>query len=597
MTRWIRVLPGLVLLAAGCRNSDQIRAPGFTVQVVSGSGQEAAVGTAVPAPVVFRVADEDGNPIAGATVEFSVVSGDGSVVGDSVITATDGTASPQSWILGTMPGTNTLKATEVPSQASATVNATAITGDVAGIHATQTHFVALVGTAVGPAPTVVVLDDFGNPVAGVTVQFSVTAGGGSVAGATVVTDSSGSASVGSWTLGPAPGTNLLSAVLPGGATVVFTAQALATAPVATAISPQTQAGYLNFPVTAVPRVRVTDDAGNPLTGATVTFATSGGDATLTGGTAVTDSTGVAAPSDWRLGAAASSTVVATVALATTPVTFTATGTPAPFLIDLRFLTPMTPDIRDAFVTAARRWMGIITAHVGSVNVNLPAGACAPEQPALNEMVTDLVIFAEVEPIDGVGNILGSASPCAERSASDLPVVGEMQFDSADLQALLDAGQLTLVITHEMAHVLGFGTIWSSLNLLDGAGGSDPVFTGAATLALWPPFGTALGYAGRPVPVENTGGTGTRDDHWRESVFNTELMTGFIEAPGVAMPLSRVTIGSMADLGYQVDYSKADPFAGNLLARSGAIAAPKVLGELIGQPRWRIAPDGTVTPIH
>ena len=60
-----------------------------------------------------------------------------------------------------------------------------------------------------------------------------------------------------------------------------------------------------------------------------------------------------------------------------------------------------------------------------------------------------------------------------------------------------------------------------------------------------------------VPVENSGGEGTRDSHWREAVMANELMTGFV-SPG-SNPLSAITIGSLEDIGYQVDYSAADPY--------------------------------------
>jgi hypothetical protein len=62
-----------------------------------------------------------------------------------------------------------------------------------------------------------------------------------------------------------------------------------------------------------------------------------------------------------------------------------------------------------------------------------------------------------------------------------------------------------------------------------------------------------------VPVENTGGGGTRDSHWRESVHNAELMTGWIEGGGTPNPLSVITIGSLADLGYAVNMEAADPY--------------------------------------
>jgi hypothetical protein len=62
---------------------------------------------------------------------------------------------------------------------------------------------------------------------------------------------------------------------------------------------------------------------------------------------------------------------------------------------------------------------------------------------------------------------------------------------------------------------------------------------------------------RNVPVENTGGPGTRDSHWREIIFRNELMSGFIARAG--NPLSRVTTASLGDLGYQVDLDAAEPY--------------------------------------
>ena len=61
-----------------------------------------------------------------------------------------------------------------------------------------------------------------------------------------------------------------------------------------------------------------------------------------------------------------------------------------------------------------------------------------------------------------------------------------------------------------------------------------------------------------VPVENRGGRGTADAHWRDAVFGTELMTGFVGRTG--NPLSLMTIASLADLGYQVDRNAAEPYS-------------------------------------
>jgi hypothetical protein len=53
--------------------------------------------------------------------------------------------------------------------------------------------------------------------------------------------------------------------------------------------------------------------------------------------------------------------------------------------------------------------------------------------------------------------------------------------------------------------------------------------------------------------------GTRDSHWSENVFGSEIMTGYV-GPGSNMPISRVTVGSLADIGYSVNYAAADVYA-------------------------------------
>jgi len=108
----------------------------------------------------------------------------------------------------------------------------------------------------------------------------------------------------------------------------------------------------------------------------------------------------------------------------------------------------------------------------------------------------------------------------------------------------------------MGHVLGFGTIFASVGLIEGAGTDDPVFTGSNAIR---EYAVLRGEPGdlRPVPLANAGGPGTRDGHWREELFANELMTGYLDA-GIN-PISRLTIAAFADLGYEVDYAAADPY--------------------------------------
>ena len=81
------------------------------------------------------------------------------------------------------------------------------------------------GTNVEIAPAVQLLDADGNPVAGRTVTFAVQTGGGSVTGASAVTNASGVAAVGSWTLGAPIGEQTLRATFES-LSFTFTATAI-----------------------------------------------------------------------------------------------------------------------------------------------------------------------------------------------------------------------------------------------------------------------------------------------------------------------------------------------------------------------------------
>ena len=78
------------------------------------------------------------------------------------------------------------------------------------------------GHAVAVAPAVTAMTN-SQLTAAALVTFTVTGGGGSITGATAKTDSTGTARVGSWTLGTTPGVNTMTASAPGAATVTFTA--------------------------------------------------------------------------------------------------------------------------------------------------------------------------------------------------------------------------------------------------------------------------------------------------------------------------------------------------------------------------------------
>ena len=367
------------------------------------------------------------------------------------------------------------------------------------------------------------------------------------------------------------------------------------------VSAPSQTGAPSSPVTQAPAVLVRDASGNPVEGVTVTFTVTAGAGSVTGSPAVTDARGVARSGAWTLGPAGSQSVrAASPAIPGVTVDFAglSRAATAGFDITLRLLTPMTDSQVRAFVDAKERIEEIVVGDIPAQNVRLTAGelsSCGSVD--VTETVDDVLILAEIVPIDGPLQTLGLAGPCASRPLGSgyFPVLGHMKFDIADMDRLEQNGTLGTVILHEMMHVIGFGvgTPWD--RLLVGAGTSDPYFTGAVARGDLATLNNGAVYTGTPVPVESTGGDGTRDSHWRESVFDHELMTGFIDSGRI--PFSATTVGALQDLGYAVDLSKADPFD---LARPAALRAsglatvepPVLLGrDVRSKPPFYLGPDG------
>jgi hypothetical protein len=132
-------------------------------------------------------------------------------------------------------------------------------------------------------------------------------------------------------------------------------------------------------------------------------------------------------------------------------------------------------------------------------------------------------------------------------------------------------------------------------LLKGVRTHNPTFHGANAMR---EYGKLRGSATPlPVPVENKGGEGTVDSHWRDTVFGAELMTGFVNEGG--NPMSRLTIASLQDLGYEVNMDVAQPYhlPNHLhMAEAGLAAAHDEKPRGIVLPRIPITlPDESLEP--
>lgn len=264
-------------------------------------------------------------------------------------------------------------------------------------------------------------------------------------------------------------------------------------------------------------------------------------------------------------------------------------------IEVRFYGPaMSDEQRQLFVNAANRLEQIITGDViatarPSRPINLShCDTISGASVVLQEEVDDLLIFASIRSIDGPGKIIASAGPCYTRptSAGDMTAIGVMFFDSADLNSMSQGGSLQNVITHEMLHVIGVGLLWNTAppdgkppfrNLLRDTNTANPKFVGARAREGCVASGGGSVCASF-VPVEGTPEpVGTRDSHWRENTFNHEMMTGYLDPTS---PISAITVGSLQDLGYVVDPSKADPYT----VPSGGLL-PSTVGASVVRQDW------------
>jgi hypothetical protein len=251
----------------------------------------------------------------------------------------------------------------------------------------------------------------------------------------------------------------------------------------------------------------------------------------------------------------------------------------------------TPRQKQAVEAAVAQWQSVITGDLPEITAVAEANACFDGQPAVNERIDDILIYVEFVDIDGPGQILGEAGPCYIRNVSNLPVLGRLELDQSDLARMEQNGTMDAVVLHEIGHILGIGTLWPVAQLLSGAGGADPRFTGRAAIDAY----HVLGGSDPEVPVEGLGADGTRDGHWRESVFGNELMTGYIG--GSTNPMSGMTIASLHDLGYNTNQAAAASYSFATSLQHVTASVDLHAGERMLVPRFLVDRNGVRTEIH
>ena len=568
----------------------------------AGDGQRATTGMPVADPLQVRVTGTTGEPLAGVTVGFEVAGGGGSVEFATAATDSNGIASPGAWTLGD-PGPQQLRAT-VAELDPAVFHAFAKGIPAAIVVVAGAGQEAQVGSAVPVNPEVLVTDSAGTPLTEIAVSF-VTERDAALTGAEATTDTLGRAAVGSWRLGTTTGDYWVEASVEGDGIKGNPARVVAHAlpgPAAEIVKTagDNQRSEAKLPVPVNPGVQVQDSYGNGVPGVKVSFEAGGGSAAAPL-ERDTDANGFATVDRWVLGPTADiSYQLAAEARegddAIGPVAFTATATPAVYDIEIVHAdsSALSEGQLAAFEKAEEFWEDAISGNLAWASIRksslercLSKGDIDLEVPG-DRVVDDLLIYADAREIDGLGGIFAGAGVCLVRAETLLPIVGVMFFDIEDLDEMEDVQggeHLDGTILHEMAHVMGFGIVWDSLGLLvdpvdpkNPTGDEDTHFIGDKALAAFDSVGGDEYEDGEPVPVQNLGGRGVVNGHWRESVFDTELMTPYLDG-GVANPLSIVTLASFQDVGYEgVDLDLADDFE---LPKSSPNPVPQALHRVWG----------------
>ncbi|HEV8453492.1 MAG TPA: Ig-like domain-containing protein, partial [Gemmatimonadales bacterium] len=242
---------------------------------------------------------------------------------------------------------------------------------------------AVVGTELVNPLVIKATDSKGKPLIGMTVNFRVTGGGGSVFAGAAITDIKGVAED-YWTLGTSSVQSQTLEVRAVSSTGekqvfgVFTANALAAA--AAQVVVQAGDGQIALHGTSVPispAVLITDQYGNPVPNHPVTFSLGLGGGSITGAATTTNANGIASVGSWTLGpTVCPNSLTATAAgggINGNPVSFSATGG------DCWTILPGMPTVRQNLAGGVVN--GLVYA-VGGFNV-APAATLEAFNPGTN----------------------------------------------------------------------------------------------------------------------------------------------------------------------------------------------------------------------
>lgn len=230
---------------------------------------------------------------------------------------------------------------------------------------------------------------------------------------------------------------------------------------------------------------------------------------------------------------------------------------APFVMELRLRgQPLSSKQKTIVQAAANRVASLITSRFQPVRLDIPPNACDSGLPAIHEQVSHFIAYITVKDLGN--DVYGDSSPCELHDVTYLPIYAAVNLNSFELEDLGNDELLDTII-HELLHSLGVGTLWKASERVSLSGDSDRknlirklggkwYYTAPQALAAY----RALGGQGKGILLDDDTG------HWSGNAVCSEILSGTAgDVTDRVNPLSAITIGALADLGYGVNARLAD----------------------------------------
>ncbi|MYI97498.1 MAG: leucine-rich repeat protein [Acidobacteria bacterium] len=220
--------------------------------------------------------------------------------------------------------------------------------------------------------------------------------------------------------------------------------------------------------------------------------------------------------------------------------------PDAFNIELYFDPGFTPEQEATIRRAADRWMEVVTGDLPDVPMHGSVEEYCGDRARTRfvGVIDDVLIRIRLFPY--LRNAAAYATSCGRREESGLDFLGENGFAQRTVDSSVFLPRSAL---HEIGHILGIGD-WPIEDR-----DTDPHFAGPLAVEAFDAAG-GEGYPGGKVPVEDQPGFGGggRLIHWRNRVIPDDVMS-----PVGGDLVTAITLQALADLGHEVDLTKADPY--------------------------------------